>query len=399
MDWHRCKFLESCDNLKPLIKRRFGREPSTSIARETIACLQQGRLFYEAAERSPLEIAPLQLFYGMVGFSKALIIASGLRPLATLKASHGISDISETTSRISDLRLRIIGEGTFQEFNDVAARLNRVCYMDFRVNEGRTVHLLAAESRQVNGITLSLREILARVPDLNALYKMTFGTDALTTGMAIETPPVSSPDCFRIHVENDEVFSDLESLKQIVGRWRERFPMLRSWRLTSAQYSWGTTTLYFENLPIGDLDEFSKEYGTCEDGSFQHTPTDDGQRFALNAGLSPAAGYLRGGTDLISPIQGAYLSEFSLQYLALFLLSSLVRYRPQIWAHAIARSAFGDKPVDDRMLSLIEKFLDVNRNTIPELVVQVLNPGEDHFYRRYNAEAVFKELPLDDQSA
>jgi hypothetical protein len=88
MDWHRCKFLESCENLKPLIKRRFGREPNTSIAREIIACLQQGRLFYEAAERSPLEIAPLQLFYGMVGFSKALIIASGLRPLATLIESR-----------------------------------------------------------------------------------------------------------------------------------------------------------------------------------------------------------------------------------------------------------------------------------------------------------------------
>ena len=385
MDWHRCKFLESCENLKPMIKRRFGREPNTSIAREIIACLQQGRLFYEAAERSPLEIAPLQLFYGMVGFSKALIIASGLRPLATLKPSHGISDISETTSRIADLRLKIGGDGTFQEFNDVASKLTRVCYMDFRANEGRTVHLPAAESSQLNGISLSLRDILSRVPGLDELYKMTFGANALTAIMNIETPRTSF-DCFQIQVQDHERFCDLESLRKIVVRWRERFPVLRKWRLASAQYGWGNTTIWFENLPAQELDEFSKEYAICADGSYHHTPMDEANRFGLKQGLSPAAGYLQGGIYLISPIHGAYFSEFSLQYLALFILSSLVRYRPQIWAHAITRSAFGDKPVDDRMLSLIEKFLDLNRSSIPELVVAVLNPSED-FFSSYKAEA------------
>src|SRR6267378_5397405 len=51
-DWQKCKFLESRENLKPLVKMRF--------ARETSACLQQGRLFYEAAE----SFRPLQQFYG-----------------------------------------------------------------------------------------------------------------------------------------------------------------------------------------------------------------------------------------------------------------------------------------------------------------------------------------------
>ena len=67
-NWHECRFLESSENLKPLVKKRFGREPSTSVAREIAVCLQQGRLFYEAAAASPLEIKPLQMFYGMVAF-------------------------------------------------------------------------------------------------------------------------------------------------------------------------------------------------------------------------------------------------------------------------------------------------------------------------------------------
>jgi hypothetical protein len=262
MDWHRCKFLESSENLKPLIKRRFGREPNSSTAREIIACLQQGRLFYEAAEHAPLEIAPLQLFYGMVGFSKALIIASTLRPLSTLKPSHGISDVSAVMSRIADLRLKILGDGTFQEFNDVAAKLTRVCYTNFRTQGQHTVLVPSAESSQLNGISVSLQEILSRIPDLDVLYKMTFGEEAQTASMMIQAPS-TGPKGFQIQVQDDAIFSNLESLREIVGRWRKRFPSLRKWRVKSAQYTWGNTTVWFENLPADGMDEFSEEYATC----------------------------------------------------------------------------------------------------------------------------------------
>jgi YaaC-like Protein len=67
------------------------------------------------------------------------------------------------------------------------------------------------------------------------------------------------------------------------------------------------------------------------------------------------------------------LSEFSIQYLALFLLSSLVRYRPQTWTEAISGSVVSGETADDKSLSLIERFLEVNRGSIPELVVKLLN--------------------------
>src|ERR1700722_18942468 len=130
VDWHKCKFLESTENLKPLVKKRFGREPSSSVAREIAACLLQGRLFYEAAASSPMEIRPLQQFYGMVGFAKAIVVASKLSSLSTLRPTHGLTDISAGNSRIADLRLKIQGSGTFQEFNDVMAPLARLCYLD-----------------------------------------------------------------------------------------------------------------------------------------------------------------------------------------------------------------------------------------------------------------------------
>src|SRR6202035_4012047 len=154
-----CRFLESCENLKPLVQKRFGREPSTSVAREIAACLQQGRLFYEAAGKSPLEIRPLQLFYGMVGFSKALIVARHGRSLSTLPQKHGLKDISAHNSRIAELRIKIGNAGTFQDFNDVVAELSHLRYTN---NDAKlcTVLLPSAKSDRLRDAEISLQEIL-----------------------------------------------------------------------------------------------------------------------------------------------------------------------------------------------------------------------------------------------
>jgi hypothetical protein len=185
--WQKCKFLESGENLRPLVKMRFGREPSSSRAREISACLQQGRLFYEAAESSSLEIRPLQQFYGMVGFAKAMIIAQSLQSLSTLKASHGIRDIAAGNSRIENLRVQVDRAGTFQKFNDVVAPLTRLCYIDNATNN-HIVSLPSTDSSKLCGVELSLREILSRVPELGSLYRTTFG-DESNTARAIDTFP------------------------------------------------------------------------------------------------------------------------------------------------------------------------------------------------------------------
>src|SRR5467141_1959121 len=66
---------------------------------------------------------------------------------------------------------------------------------------------------------------------------------------------------------------------------------------------------------------------------------DANEPFSLKDGFCPVAGGYSG-PDIcaIAPVGDLYFSEFSMQYLALFLLSSLMRYRPQTWTHAISRS-------------------------------------------------------------
>ena len=74
-DWCHIKFLESTENLKVLIGDSSQREISTGLANDISVCLQQGRSFFELSELSPPEIRPLQLYYGMVGFAKAVALA------------------------------------------------------------------------------------------------------------------------------------------------------------------------------------------------------------------------------------------------------------------------------------------------------------------------------------
>jgi hypothetical protein len=315
----------------------------------------------------------------MVGFAKALIIARQFRSLSTLRHAHGISDVSAANSRIADLRLKIGESGTFQEFNDAARDLSRLTYFDRRT-EYRVVPFESASSNQISGLELSLRDILARIAGLESLYRMTFDEMARTASIGIDAHGEDG-ECFGLHLQDARVFTDLSSLQQIIEGWRERFPFLRMWRLESVERFSGNTRIHFENIRSTYADELNEVNEGFEVGRFQANPApQDAERFALEQGIAPFGGYLYGGVYAVSPVNNIYLSEFSLQYLGLFLLSSLVRYRPQTWASAISGSVISGEPADDKTLSLIESFLDKNRQDMPEIVVKILNPHEDYFY-------------------
>jgi hypothetical protein len=380
--WQKCKFLESGENLKPLVKMRFGREPSSSLAREISACLQQGRLFYEAASSSSLEIRPLQQFYGMVGFARALVIAQSLQSLSTLKPSHGIRDVSAGDSRIADLRVHVDRAGTFQEFNDVVAPLTRLCYIDASTNN-RTVSLPSSDSSKLYSMELSLREIFSRIPELGPLYRMTFGDDPETETIMVQHS-LQQEEEFRIRIDEKELFSTSESLRVIVTRLRDKFTFLNQWRLSSAQHGWGKSIIYFRSVGKTDVDEFSEPYMFFSDGNYEErpVPNDNNKSFSIATALHPLAGGFSSPTSVISPINDLHVSEFSFQYLALYLLSSLARYRPQIWTHAISRSTFQEVVPDDKALSLIEEFLAMNSIILPNVVATILNPYEDMWFKQ-----------------
>src|SRR5437764_2447993 len=179
---------------------RYGREISSTRAREIIVCLQQGRLLYEAAETSPLEIRPLQQFYGMIGFARALVTAKSLQSLATMKKSHGVRDISKDNALVADLTVHIDRDGTFQEFNDVVAPLTRLRYVD-NTNKSCVINIPSTGSKDLAGLDLSLREILSRVPGIDALYRMTFGEHPNNQPLSIELS-IQTVEEFRLRIDD-----------------------------------------------------------------------------------------------------------------------------------------------------------------------------------------------------
>lgn len=69
-----------------------------------------------------------------------------------------------------------------------------------------------------------------------------------------------------------------------------------------------------------------------------------------------------------------YVSELSLRFIALHLLSCLGHYRPATWMHALPRAGSADHFADDTMLALLEKLMAINESTMPNLVSDVLSP-------------------------
>lgn len=382
MESNQLRFLESVENIKALVHLRVGRQLSTSRAREISACIQQGRQFFDASSTAPLEIRPLVQFYGLVGFAKALILAHKLCSLSSLAASHGLRDVTAPGARIAELAAVIEARGTFVDFNDTVGPLNRLRYVDAETHPAKA-SVPTASSASLSGVQITLKDILARSPALSKLYRYTFNEPPSTE--ALEHPYFdASLSCWTTRLVDDQRLDSRGALYAIVGRWRARFPYLSRWRVIEAAPAWGASYITLANLEHG-LDDDLEAVSLPETKSNHYAATmpnlsPDDPRIPLEQlFLGVGGGYSTGGAYAIAPYAGQYISEFSLAYVGLFLLSSLVRYRPDVWTHAVSRSALQDRPIDDRALSLIQAFLAETHAAIPRLVVQALNPHEDDY--------------------
>lgn len=389
------QFLESAENVKRRLLKLTGREPSTNSALQIAACIRQGRQFYMAAGIAPLEIRPLVQFYGFVGFAKALILArSGLHKVTdTLHKSHGLRDISPSGGRLEELTVRVESKGTFVEFNDAVRNFNRVIYTDN--GKYRSVNILTATSEVISGSCITLRELIGRQPMLQDLYKNTFDEPAASENLGLlrhsivrESDSASSRACFSIvlHDASSLLGSDANQLRSLIERWRERFPYLRRWRLTGAQYSAGKTELTLMNLlpgvgPEGEIPDGSLKVMQNGDVTFATNPWHPFPEVVpLREALEGVGGGFSGGfLGGIEPLNGKYWSEFSISYATLFLLSSLVRYRPHTWAHAVSGRSSSESPSDDQMIALIESFLRQNSFDVPEMIENTIDGHGDPY--------------------
>lgn len=330
-------------------------------------------MFFETALASPPEIRPLQIFYGIIGFANAVAVARNLEKLETFVPAHGLSDISALNAQVEELSLRFGKKGAFQRFNDSIAPLGRICYFDSSMPTW--IPKPFDDSGVLIGTEVSLKDILSRVPSLEVLYEKTFAEKSNNLSLNIQKS-LSDKNHIDLRIDDPLLFSSKEELVETVGRLRSEYSFLENWCLSRADIGWGNSMFVFENIDKSQIDEFSADFFSDRAGRFSFDLRNRAEksfrerRIDFVDILPPIAGGLtKTMSYVVKPMNGAYLSEFSLQYLGCFLLSTLVRYKPQIWQRALMPSVFGTDTIDDKSLALIEKFLDLVVIDFPKMVV------------------------------
>lgn len=379
---YQLKFLESTENLREILSTNSGRSASHRLCNNIMACLEQGRSFFETAELSPLEIRPLIVFYGMMGFARAVIMARTLRNLETLPRKHGLQDVSPNMTSLDSLTLKVTASGTFDSMNDSVRSLEK-----FIVHTGSEVNYVrqaTAQSQLLHNRTFTLKDILARIVGMQEHYLETFGENAKVVGCShFSGGAVETHQFFSFEVFTEGIFKTKEDLFRTVHDLRHRFSFLKNWGFEYAGCSGGFTSIRFTNEKYAGEDPVDSSdvmvavvsidsYGCATQRNSTPVYDDDilSKTAPICGGLS-AKGAIAD-THIIEPIDGVFLSELTLFYMGMFLLSSLVRYRPDIWSNVLSRRSVLNNPVGDKALSLVEHFIEISLSRFPQFVVAVM---------------------------
>lgn len=368
-DWYRIKFLESTENLKKMLSQAHEKQISNGLANDIKACLQQGRSFFEIAGQSPLEIKPLQMFYGMLAFGKAISMSQSLKRLDTFLPSHGLKDASTSTTPLEELGAKFEGQGTFQVMNDSARNIEKAY---FHVgHQTNIVKIRKCDSKELEGKSINLKEIWARTLDMQKLFEDTFREKPKIFSCSQFSKGFWGPGLsFQIYYF--PITKERAVLKEHVEALRTKFPFLNNWRIYSASWDGPETTITFVDALPNGLDEFSEDFLKEDAHKFIATESEESDdiRTELLDNIEPISGGLHANTCIIEPFETLYLSELCLYYLGMFILSNLVRYRPNIWSNAISGRLGPKETVDDRCLAMVEKFLALSESRFPIMVEQ-----------------------------
>lgn len=364
------KFLESIANLKAYVKAKLGWEPNTKKAQAISSYLIQGRLFFQAAKNAPIEIKPLQLYYGVMAFARAIILVHTKESIDYLKPSHGVT--AKMSNSLASSMAVINSSGTFFDFNNVICELDGINY--FIKSKPFIEKIPSSSSDKFINKKITIKDVLSRIPGLEDLYFNTFNGEYPKNRL------------ISIYVENErdgdvkidisdafKVIETREDLIDFVRDVRESYPFLNKWCLIYGAMNWGSARLFFKNLEKNDVNDLSEEFLINQgNASFKASESalDSMKKFNFVDFLQPLTGFLSKSNQHMSEnFDGEYISEFSLYYLGTFILSSVARYKPNIWMSAITHSIVADESSDDALLAIIEKFMDIVIKSVPGMVV------------------------------
>lgn len=332
-------FFESAVNLRRHLKEHAAFRPSASQARDISSCLRQGRELLRTSHATALVAKPIVLYYAMACYAKALVLSIG-KPgrLNELPKKHGLKVIDNSLA-LEQIEVKVEGnDGLFHSF---VRSLSEVSGVAMEIRDGPDLWIAINTCPRLTSVRCSLKHLLGRVIGLDDLFRATFSEPAACTPAQLRFGTMSSGDSLPIAALIFNLPAGLD--EQWIAGIHHR---LAAWSLRDRNGNLGDRErrgiAVFENLPATD-----PRSATREDQAAKQLKLEDL--------LIPFTRTIRGDYWLVGDVAGVTIPEPAIQLAAAFLLSSVARYRPDVW------SCFcGFSPTDrnSHVRALVEAFLD-----------------------------------------
>ncbi|HEV3460043.1 MAG TPA: YaaC family protein [Thermoanaerobaculia bacterium] len=342
-------FFESGKNLKRYLSEAAGYTPNTGQAEDISACLRQARELLRLATSAELMTKPIILYYGMASLAKALVLSLGCpRRLASLPNKHGLRVPSRYSLPMADLEVGVEGkDGLFHGFVNA---LDQLAGVPVSVSLGRVFISLAGAigASDLGSLRATMKDLLLRIVGVEDFLRDTF-TEAPLNAVLTHVE-LQYCDKTNWHPRMTLVFT---LPKGTNAEWLIALhPRLKDWRVDAAD----ETGVNLVNLPSALPVRLS--------------PDEEGPLFRpLYQLLMPLA---RGPSDelrLVGAVEGLTIPEPAIQLAAMFLLSSIARYRPDLWS---VFSSFSPDHESLQLRALLEAVFDRALTSYPLQVLAAL---------------------------
>lgn len=337
--WSRLSLFTSREVLERKYHAKHARQLSTGKAKEIISHLEQARQYFESAESAGVLAGPLELYYGVLAFCRAIVLLrSPAAREATLKKGHGLHTTLSGDSSLDQIDVRIEA-GTFEELLDATGNTEQIEIPNWTSGaENATllgdVRFLQALPRPANGDHFRLLELLGRIPRVRQLFgeSLAVGPNC-HEGWARVMLPEGKEVSFTIWADSPGRPS-VEELRQSLG-------LPDHTTLNEQQYrAYGSIEMSIRARE-GEASVYSQLPHIGRTSSWGHSFV---ERYPGGWSLSRLASY----------------------FAASHILSALVRYHPTRWAELVNHER------DDRLLPVISETRRLIQSEFAALVLEEL---------------------------
>jgi hypothetical protein len=177
--WSRVALFQSRDVLERRYKCHHGGELSAGKANEIISHLEQARQYFLSAETAGALAGPLEQYYGVLAFARAIILYRGPKQReATLKPSHGLEAVMPGNGGPEDIQITVTN-GTFQELLEATRNIETLSVDEPSPRrETTSQRFLQNLPPPTVGTRFSCVDLLSRIPSVKEHFEQAFGNIA-----------------------------------------------------------------------------------------------------------------------------------------------------------------------------------------------------------------------------